>query len=132
MAAEILVDGSNVLFWHAGQASGGLPESVARALMARRFMPHVIFDHSIWRHMQPSELDQLGALVQVTTAPRGTPADALLLEACQRGRIQIVSNDRFRAWRNQHPYLRKERLVTGSIGKGGRVGFSKTLRLAPL
>ncbi|MEP1766897.1 MAG: hypothetical protein ABJJ53_09720 [Sulfitobacter sp.] len=132
MPAKILMDGSNVVFWRGGQADSAVPDRVACALLARRFMPHIFFDHSIWRHLGQDQLDHLAAIALVTIAPRGTPADALLLQACQRGRFQIVSNDRFRAWRGEHPLLRKDWLVTGSIGKGGRVGFSKMLRPAPI
>jgi hypothetical protein len=126
------VDGSNTLFWRSGHADADAPEIVVRALMARRFVPEIYFDHSIWRHLGQGHLDQLAALVEVSVVPRGTQADEMLLDASKLGRIQIVSNDRFRAWRGQHPKLRNDWLVTGSIGKGEQVNFSKKLRPAPL
>jgi hypothetical protein len=129
---KILLDGSNVLFWRGVQADAALPALVARALIARRFSPHVIFDHSVWRHMGAPEIEGLRAFVEVTTAPRGTPADAMLLARSKQGQCQIVSRDQFRAWRAQHPALRRDWVVTGQIGKGGRVSFSKKLRPAPL
>jgi hypothetical protein len=132
MCAEILVDGSNVLFWQGGLALADVPERVVRALIARRFAPVVYFDNSIGRHMGQVALLRLEALTQVSVASAGTPADALLLAACGNGRRQIVSNDRFRTWRDDHPQLQSRWLVTGRIGKGGRVEFSKKLRPAPL
>ena len=132
METTILVDGSNVLFWQGGVAQADVPERVARALIARRFTPVVYFDNSIGRYMGQAALVRLETLAQVHVAPKGTPADALLLEACGKGRCQIVSNDRFRTWRDDHPQLQSRWLVTGRIGKGGRVEFSKKLRPAPL
>ena len=132
MTPEILIDGSNVLFWRGGQADSALPALVVRALIARRFAPVVIFDASVGRHMGPSALEALALSAKVVVAPAGTPADALLLEACGRGRAQIVSNDRFRAWHRQFPGLQNVWLVTGRVGKGGRIAFSKKLRAVPL
>lgn len=131
MGAEILVDGSNILFWRECSAQADVPERVVRALIARRFAPVVYFDNSIGRHMRQGALEDLQALAQVIVAPARTPADALLLAACGNGRRQIISNDRFRAWRGDHPQLQSRWLVTGRIGKGGRVEFSKKLRPAP-
>lgn len=130
MQAHISIDGSNVLFWRGGHKHIDVPEAVTRALIARRFAPVVYFDHSIHRHMPQSALKALAVLVPVVIADRGTPADALLLEAIAQG--QIVSNDRYRDWRAQVPHLRNDALVTGRIGKGGRVCFSKKLRSAPI
>lgn len=130
--ANILVDGSNVLFWRAGQAQRDVPALVISALKARRFAPVLYFDHSIHRHLGEGDLAALAADAEVIIAPRGTPADALLLEACAQGRIQIVSCDRYQTWRSCHPGLRRDWLVSGRIEKGGRVSFSKTLRAAPI
>lgn len=130
MPVYISVDGSNVLFWRGGQKLTEAPEAVARALIARRFAPVVYFDHSIHQHMLQEQLAALAALVPIVIADKGTSADVLLLETLLQG--QIVSNDRFRNWRAQFPRLRKDALVTGRIGKGGRVSFSKKLRPAPL
>lgn len=132
MTSKILVDGSNVLFWRGGHAQAMIPELVVQALRSKRFEPVIYFDNSIDRHIGQDVLDQLRDCVELIIAPRGTQADALLLSDCGEGRIQIVSNDRFRGWRDAHPKLRKDWLVTGSIGKGGRVSFSKKLKPAPL
>jgi hypothetical protein len=132
MIGKILIDGSNVLFWRGGHPCAELPARVTRALMARRFVPVVYFDHSIGRHMTPDAVRRLEELARVIVAPAGTSADALLLEACAFGRIQIVSNDRFQVWRSAHPMLRADWCVTGRTGKAGRVSFSKKLRPAPL
>ena len=129
---QILIDGSNVLFWRGGQAQADMPLLVTRALIARRFEPVVYFDHSIHKHMGADRLDHLRASADVKIASVGTPADAMLLDRCNSGRIQIVSADRFRVWRMEHPRLRSDWLVTGRIGRGGRVSFSKKLRAAPL
>lgn len=130
--ATILIDGSNVLFWRGGHAQRDVPMLVVDALRARRFTPIVYFDRSIHRHLGEFDISSLMKISQVTIAPSGTSADTLLLGASEQGRIQIVSCDRFQAWRNDFSHLRRDCLVTGRIGKGGRVSFSKTLRAAPL
>ncbi|MCX7567852.1 hypothetical protein OS189_16020 [Sulfitobacter sp. F26169L] len=132
MSVRILVDGSNVLYWRGGQADVAAPEMVVAALTARRFSPVIYFDNSIRLYADQATLNRLETLAPVIIAPGGTQADALLLGDCGQGRIQIVSNDRFRTWRAEHPRLRGDWLVTGSIAKRGRVCFSKKLRPAPL
>lgn len=132
MAMKILVDGSNTLFWRANTPQSDVPHIVLRALLARRFLPVVYFDHSVLRYLDNGALSGLENLAQVHIAPRDTPADALLLAACAQGRFQIVSNDRFSDWHRQYPQLNKRWRVSGRIGKGGAVSFSKTLRAAPL
>jgi len=129
---NILIDGSNVLFWQGGQAVVDVPELVVRALRARRFVPVIYFDNTISRHLGKGQLEALEILGDVVIAPAGTAADTLLLDACGKGKLQIVSNDHYRDWRQQYPELQSKWLVTGSVGKGRRVCFSKKLRPAPL
>ena len=114
MPVNILIDGSNVLFWQGGQAVVDVPELVVRALRARRFVPVIYFDNTISRHLGKGQLEALEILGDVVIAPAGTAADTLLLDACGKGKLQSK-------W-----------LVTGSVGKGRRVCFSKKLRPAPL
>lgn len=132
MAAPILIDGSNVLYWRSGQADLNALGLIIAELAARRFVPVVYFDHSIVRYETGAALEKRCEPAQIMVAPRGTPADPLLLAACNSGCIQIVSCDRYRAWRGVYPQLQKDWLVTGRIAKAGRVSFSKKLRPAPL
>lgn len=125
---NILVDGSNVLFWGGNQPLAQLPMLVVCALHVRRYTPVVYFDSSISRHLGKKHFDALSDIATINFAPDGTPADAILLEECEEGRLQIVSCDRFRDWRSEHPRLRADWLVTGRYNKGGRLSFSKKLR----
>ena len=129
---KILIDGSNVLFWRAGQPDPDAPMQVFRALVARRYAPVIYFDHSIHRYLEQGDFERLAGLADPVIVLSGTSADGALLQACENGRFQIVSADRFRAWRSQYPNLRGTWLVTGRIEKGERVSFSKKLRPAPL
>lgn len=130
--AEILVDGSNVLYWRGGQAQCEVLKFVVGALIQRRFAPSIYFDHSIHNYLPADKFATLNELSQIIIAPPGTPADALLLGACDNGRIQIVSCDKYQDWQSKHPHMRRDWRVSGRIGKGGRVSFSKTLRAAPI
>jgi hypothetical protein len=129
---KILLDGSNVLYWRGGHPDAQAPLMVLRALIARRYSPVVYFDHSIHLHLTDDDLERLDQSGQFYIAPRGTQADVLLLDACGNGRTQIVSADGFKDWRRDYPLLRRDWLVNGRIGKGGRVSFSKKMRPAPL
>ena len=129
---RILLDGSNILYWRGGQVQAELPALVVQALRARRFDPVVYFDNTVTHHLAAERLAGLRGQAAVHIAPQGTAADELLLAACGAGRIQIVTNDRFVAWRGLYPALRRTWLVSGRALKGGRVSFSKTLRPAPL
>lgn len=132
MNGRIFIDGSNVVFWRGGQRDAAMPLLVTRALLARRFVPTVYFDHSIHRHLTQDMLGEVSAQAQVIVAPKGMQADALLLEAAIGTQIQIVTNDHFHDWRKTYPQLRTDTLVTGRIGKGGLVQFSKKLRAVPI
>jgi hypothetical protein len=56
---------------------------------------------------------------QVLVAPKGTPADPLLLEEAARLGVRIVTNDRFRDWAEDYPITRDpERFVRGRVRDG--------------
>lgn len=56
---------------------------------------------------------------QVIVAPKGTPADPLVIEGARLLKSRIVSNDRFRDWQDQYPEVREAmRFLRGSIENG--------------
>ena len=53
---------------------------------------------------------------QVLVAPKGTPADPLLLEGAAMLKARVITNDRFRDWEEAHPEVREAGfLVRGRI-----------------
>lgn len=96
------------------------------ALKAKGLVPVVWFDANAGYLIEQRFLraDQLAQRLdlparQVLVAPRGTPADPLLLDMAARLGSQVVSNDRFRDWETQFAaVLAPGRMIRGSISGG--------------
>jgi hypothetical protein len=124
----IVVDGSNVMHWQDDVPRIEALERVLADLAAKGFVPHVFFDANVGyklvgRHVDPGDLARALALPrsQVFVAPSRTPADPLLIAHAIRVRARVVSNDRFRDWRDEFPALGdKGFLVPGRL-RGGEV-----------
>jgi hypothetical protein len=119
----IVVDGSNVMHWAGEVPTVGALELVLADLVGRGFVPHVFFDANVGyklvgRHVGPDDLARALALPrsQVFVAPSRTPADPLLIAHAIRTRARVVSNDRFRDWREDFSALAdKGFLVQGKL-----------------
>lgn len=124
----IVVDGSNVMHWLGDVPTVGALEMVLADLTARGFAPHVFFDANVGyklagRHLGPDDLARALAIPRsrIFVAPSRTPADPLLIAHAIRSRARVVSNDRFRDWRDDFPTLGdKGFLVPGRL-QGERV-----------
>jgi hypothetical protein len=122
----IIVDGSNVMYWDRETPSLGTVREVLRAVEAEGFVPLVWFDANVGhvvagRYLGPEKMaKQLGLQQgQVLVAPKGTPADPLLLEEAARLGVRVVTNDRFRDWAEDHPIVQDpERFVRGGVRDG--------------
>lgn len=119
----IVVDGSNVLYWERETPNIQTVRHVLGALKEEGFVPVVWFDANAGylisdRYMAPAPLAKLLDLParQVFVAPKGMPADPLLLKGAVDLRARIVTNDRFRDWVEQFPQIQdKEFLVRGRM-----------------
>lgn len=122
----ILVDGSNVLYWRNDTPDLATVRLVVRELLRRDLTPVVWFDANAGylvagRYFGPGALArQLGIpAAQVFVAPKGTPADPLILEGAQALSARVVTNDRYRDWADTFPALGlPEVLVRGQIRDG--------------
>lgn len=123
-AREILVDGSNVLYWKNARPDISAVASVVRSLLQAGYTPLVSFDanvgYKINHHwMSPRDLGPLIGLpdTQISVSPKGVPADGLLLTQARDYGWQIVTNDHFRDWHDRFPILRKRRdiLISGHL-----------------
>ena len=125
-APWIAVDGSNVLYWQDETPSLQTVREVVDALKRRGMRPVVWFDANVGylvgdRYLGPIPLAKsLGLSArQVIVAPKGTPADPLVIEGARLLKSRIVSNDRFRDWQDQYPEVRQAmRFLRGSIENG--------------
>jgi hypothetical protein len=132
----VLIDGSNVMHW------GGTPEvetvaAVVADLKERGLRPVVWFDANAGyllaeRYLGPAALARLLHLParQVFVAPKGTPADPLILEAAVALQAQVVTNDRYRDWAEAHPIVTEHgRLIRGRAdGRGVELRFQAGAR----
>ena len=119
----MVVDGSNVMHWRENQPDLDSVKRVAGLLKRQGYVPVVWFDANAGylargRYMGPRPLArQLGLPArQVFVAPRGTPADPLILSGAEALGARVVTNDRFRDWVGSYPYLHRPGvLVQGQI-----------------
>ena len=119
---EIVIDGTNVMYWDGESADLSTLKSVIDALKRRGFGPWVFLDASSRHHLRDESLNErkfakiLGVPQnQVIVCPAQTEADAFLLEYAREHDLPVVSNDRF----GDRPSMAKGlRLVKGVITNG--------------
>lgn len=122
----VVIDGSNVMYWAGDQPSLETVRQVLGKLDEQGFVPVVWFDANVGykisdRYLGPAPLSQMLKISvrQVFIAPKGTPADPLLLDAAKFLKAQVVTNDRFRDWTESHPQTGEAGfLVAGKIRNG--------------
>jgi hypothetical protein len=124
----IVVDGSNVMYWEGDKPSLMTVRSVLKAVEAEGFVPLVWFDANVGyltqgAYLRPEQLSRMLGLArgQVAVAPKGTPADPLLLEEAVRMGARVVTNDRFRDWAEAHPAVTEPGFLVGGRVVGGEV-----------
>lgn len=108
--ARIVVDGSNVLHWRDGNPDLATVARVVEALKKQGLEPVVWFDANVGykvgnRYLGPGPLSRALGLAEryVFVAPKGTPADPLLLHGASRLNARVVTNDRFRDGAGDYP-----------------------------
>jgi hypothetical protein len=123
---RIWVDGSNVMYWQQNNPSLLTLVSVVDHLERLGYQPHVIFDanagyllNGAFRNARAfGQMLSLPAR-QVIVAPKGTPADIILLAKGRKTGLPIVTNDRYRDWLDQHPEIQQPgRLIRGGWRDG--------------
>jgi Zc3h12a-like ribonuclease protein len=125
----IVIDGSNVMHWKNDQPSVVTLRSVLGVLIQKGYVPVVWFDANVGykisdRYLGPHPLAKaLGIPAeQILVAPKGTPADPLLLDCATKLQAKVVTNDRFRDWAENYPQLNDPGfLVVGDIQNGNVV-----------
>jgi len=131
--AWIVVDGSNVMHWLDNAPTLDSVAFVLADLKERGLYPRVWFDANVGykvadRYVGPRTLARHLGLEdrQVCIAPRGTPADPLLLEDARKLNARVVTNDRYRDWIESHPQVK----VSGFLVRGRLQSGKVTLDLA--
>ena len=130
----VLIDGSNVMYWRNSQPDLAPVKAVIARIRAAKAQPVVYFDANAGyllrgRYLNNAELARaLGiASNRVLIAPKGTPADPLLLEAASGLRARIVTNDRYRDWTADYPILKSRELLVRGEWQKGRLTLNREL-----
>lgn len=123
----VLIDGSNVMYWRNETPDLAPVKAVLGEISKSGAVPVIWFDANVGyllsdRYWNESRLALALGLrtAQVRVAPKGTPADPLLLEAAEMLDAPIITNDRYRDWVETYPILRaRGLLVRGRWANGG-------------
>jgi replication-associated recombination protein RarA len=119
----IIVDGANVAFESAtkqGKPRVSNITALISVLEEEGFRPIVIVDASL-RHKidDPDHLESLIEKQTVLQSPAGTEADYFVLEVAGEHGAQVVSNDTYKEYREQYPWIQERRIpfmvVEGAI-----------------
>jgi hypothetical protein len=122
----VIVDGSNVMYWKDDTPQIETVREVLDHLAALGFSPGIVFDANAGhllagRYLHHAAFAGLLGLAEdrVMVVNKGTPADATILAAARDLGAQIVSNDRYQDWRDQHPEVdRPGALIRGGFEDG--------------
>ncbi|MCE8532970.1 hypothetical protein KBY24_06205 [Ruegeria pomeroyi] len=129
----IIIDGSNVLYWREETPNLQTVRQCVEGLVRNGWTPLLWFDANVGylvgsRYMGPHELSRAlrypASLINV--APKGTPADPLLIEQAGDLGARIVTNDRFRDWVETYPQVADPDLFL----RGSASGEGVSLRFA--
>lgn len=122
----VVVDGSNVLYWQDETPSLTAVTAVLNEVQRAGMTPLVWFDANVGykvgtSYMNPADLARaLGvSRKQVRVAPKGSPADPLLLDEAAKLGTGVVTNDRYRDWVESYPSVAQPGvLVHGRLQDG--------------
>lgn len=121
----IVVDGSNVMHW-GGDASADVLKRVLESLKHKGHTPVLFFDASVGYRLGDRYFDEvtlanlLGMSANhICVVDKGVVADQSILMFASDHDLRIVTNDRFRDWREQFPIAAKKgQLLRGSWQEG--------------
>lgn len=122
----VVVDGSNIMHWHGGEAEVQTIKAVMAHLESQGYQAGLIFDANVGYKLfgkfqgNRAMARKLGVSAdQVVVVDKGQPADQLILNVARNLDAKIVSNDRFRDWIDDYPeVLEPGRLIRGSMTNG--------------
>lgn len=124
----IILDGSNIMYWKGNGADIATVQDAIHSLSEQGYAPSVVFDANVGyklcnRYQGAAELAKLLDLpiARVMVASKGTPADQVILAAARDKKAQVVTNDRFRDWIDQHPEVANEGYLVQGGYRAGRL-----------
>lgn len=122
----VVIDGSNVMFWQDEVPSLSTVSAVVGEVRKAGLTPLVWFDanagYKVGDHyMNPRDLSRAIGVPRkhVRVAPKGSPADPLLLEDAAKLGTGVVSNDRYRDWADSFPSVMEPGVIVRGRVQGG-------------
>ena len=110
----VVIDGANVAYEE--RSAGGKPKfsnllKVRRELEEKGFEPVILVDASLKYDIDDQEqLENLIRSQQVRQVPAGTDADYFIIQFAQELDALIVTNDRYKDYAQQYPWVNDRRL----------------------
>lgn len=127
----IVLDGSNIMHWKGNGANISPVKDAIQRLSEQGYAPCVVFDANVGyklfnRYLGDAELAKLLGLPidRVMVVEKGTAADQIILAAARDHNAQVVTNDRFRDWVDQHPEVAEEGYLVRGGYRSGRLWLS--------
>ncbi|WP_377194380.1 NYN domain-containing protein [Ruegeria meonggei] len=127
----IVIDGSNVMHWNDGTPKMETVREVVSTLTNAGLTPGVVFDANAGykisgRYMHDKALGSLLGLPKdrVMVAPKGMPADPMILQFARDYGAMIVTNDRFRDWVDDYADVLKLKEPVRGGYKNGKLWLS--------
>ncbi len=127
----VVIDGSNVLHWNDGIPKIETVREVVSALAKAGLTPGVVFDANAGykisgRYMHDAALGSLLGLSKdrVMVAPKGVPADPVILQLARDYGAMVVTNDRFRDWADDYADVLKSKEPVRGGYKNGELWLS--------
>lgn len=122
----VIIDGSNVLHWADNKPDLKLVKTLVRGLSRQGLRAGVIFDANAGykissRYWDDADFARALRLPadRVLVVPKGTPADEYILEAARKLKARVISNDRFRDWKDRYPEVERAGfLLPGGVKAG--------------
>ncbi len=130
----IVIDGSNVMYWHDGTPRIECVQEAVRCLTELGFRPGVMFDANAGHLFAGTYRDDKAMskllnlpLERVMVVPKGSPADPYILKAARDMGARVISNDRFRDWAKDYPEVAEPGYLVRGEYRQGRLWFDFAL-----
>ncbi len=108
---KVVIDGSNVAY-NSQVNKKGIPQVENLLRMVRKLHENgirdilIVVDASLKHSLSdPEKLKELTKLAEYLEAPSDVPADLYILEYVKNNRCLLVSNDTFREWKRENPWV---------------------------
>lgn len=130
----IVIDGSNVLYWKNDTPQIETVREVVQHLTSLGFEAGVMFDANAGylvsdNYQHDGKFGEMLGLPKdrIMVVPKGTPADPYILTAARDLGARIVTNDRFRDWKDEYPEIAERGYLIQGAYRSGKLWLDLSL-----